>query len=151
MKLSLTCLGAILLLLEVLAHNTSYVKRKCGKLTETAIACLNTTSAEGLPSNIKRIMRRDGFNKKVLSCYYGNENVASAKSMCQGPKSLQLLMTCMKTTLFSVNIGPSYHKSALLDLADRIADCLATRMQLHMPYGRVAIESQTETWISPIP
>ncbi|KAL1430890.1 hypothetical protein MTO96_014744 [Rhipicephalus appendiculatus] len=140
MALSLTCLGAILLFAEVLAQTTPYFHRKCHHLTRRAMACLNTTTATGLPPHIKNMMRRDGFNRRILSCYYENENVASAKSMCEGPKSLQLMMTCMKTTMFSIDVKPPYHKSALLDFADRITDCLAASMGREIPYGRAALE-----------
>ncbi|XP_070383073.1 uncharacterized protein [Dermacentor albipictus] len=105
-----------------------------------AHSCLDSTPATGLPVHIKNVFKGRKFNDMVLRCYYENTEWANSQHMCEGVKSLQMIMTCMKNTMFETPIPSSYQKVYLIDFADKVTECLATLLHHPMPYGRSAAE-----------
>ncbi|XP_049512064.1 uncharacterized protein LOC119465020 [Dermacentor silvarum] len=138
------CLGVTLLLVRSLAQPLYHKREKCRELTRYAHSCLVNTPATGLPVYIKDKFEGTTFNSKVLDCYYENADWASAQHMCEGVMSLQLIMTCMKNTMFEIPIPLPYYKSDVIDFADKVTECLATLLHHPMPYGRSAAEVTDE-------
>ncbi|XP_070383071.1 uncharacterized protein [Dermacentor albipictus] len=140
MVLSPTYLGVALLLVRSLAQPQFHKREKCRQLSRHAHSCLDSTPATGLPVHIKNVFKGRKFNDMVLRCYYENTEWANSQHMCEGVKSLQMIMTCMKNTMFETPIPSSYQKVYLIDFADKVTECLATLLHHPMPYGRSAAE-----------